>query len=248
MSVKLYYWNCSGHCSLSLSLPPSHPCPLCSNSSVPITQNLLHAKLYAALLEGSLQLLTEVRHIGFCTHTGLYLLPFPATNKVCSTKKRYLIKAVTCLKIQGVTQKFPGLWCGALARYNAAVCCYIVLKWFTVNQWGCCYNRHLSVMVFLKHQSSVKLHTLQAKKLHQVSFTLDRTNTCWDLRNSEKKPPVKTPWIQHKPLNCIHISKVAKMGMRILKVQIAHRHFGLTEVRQVIREDRQHMIMTSAIF
>jgi len=109
--------------ALSLSTPP-----FCSNSSVPITQNLLQVQLHAVLLKGSLQLVTEVRHIGFCNCTGLYLLPFPPTNEVCNTKKKYLTTAVTCLKIQGVTQKFPDLWFGALARYNAAVCCYIVLQ------------------------------------------------------------------------------------------------------------------------
>jgi hypothetical protein len=54
--------------------------------------------------------------------------------------------------------------------------------------------------------------------------------------------------MQHKPLNSIHVSKVEKMGMRILKVQMARRHFGQTEVCQTIHEDRQHIIMMSAIF
>jgi len=79
------------------------------SSSVPITQMLLQAKLHAVLLKGSLHLLTEVKHTGFCTCTGLYLLPFLPASEVCNTKKKYLTTAVTCLKIEGVTHKFPDL-------------------------------------------------------------------------------------------------------------------------------------------
>jgi len=79
------------------------------SSSVPITQMLLQAKLHVVLLKGSLHLLTEVKHTGFCTCTGLYLLTFLPASEVCNTKKKYLTTVVTCLKIQGVTHKFPDL-------------------------------------------------------------------------------------------------------------------------------------------
>jgi hypothetical protein len=39
---------------------------------------------------------------------------------------------------------------------------------------------------------------------------------------------VMAPWIEHKPLSGIHISKVAKIKLRILNICIAHSQVRLT--------------------
>ena len=39
-----------------------------------------------------------------------------------------------------------------------------------------------------------------------------------------------TPWVEYKPLNCINISKIFIHLVRVLTVQIAYLHIGLTEM------------------
>jgi hypothetical protein len=45
-----------------------------------------------------------------------------------------------------------------------------------------------------------------------------------------KKPLVITSRIEHKLLNGIRVSKMVKLRMRFVDVQVAHRQFGLTKM------------------
>ena len=204
------------HCSLPLSLSLSLTPPPLSKQSLPITQNLLPAKLHTVLLEVRLHLVTVVRHTGLHTCTVLCLLSFPPPYEALNYSSN-LFKDMRC------DVYVPRLVVWSTLRYNTATQCWNDLLWISEL---CSYNRHLGVFVFRNHHSQVKSQTLQTKRLHQVSFYVWK-NTFRDLKNSEEQPPVKTPWIQHKPLNCTHISKVAMMGIRILKVRIVHRQVGL---------------------